>query len=117
MMEQRAIQDRLDQLTAERRRIKVQEHRQAVERLLKERRVRRNLELEQIMRDHEAQLEEEKAREKLIEEERINILQQHAKNLLGYMPRGLLKESDLEKLGSNFSASFQTYGSKTDSCA
>lgn len=61
-MEQRAIQDRLDQLTAERRRIKVQEHRQAVERLLKERRVRRNLELEQIMRDHEAQLEEEKAR-------------------------------------------------------
>lgn len=62
MMEQRAIQDRLDQLTSERRRIKVQEHRQAVERLLKERRVRRNLELEQIMRDHEAQIEEEKAR-------------------------------------------------------
>lgn len=62
MMEERAHQDRLHQLTAERRRIKLQEHRQAVERLLKERRVKRNIELEQIMRDHEAQVEEEKAR-------------------------------------------------------
>ncbi|KAK3907432.1 Meiosis-specific nuclear structural protein 1 [Frankliniella fusca] len=116
MMEQRAILDRLDQLTAERRRIKVQEHRQAVERLLKERRVRRNLELEQIMRDHEAQVEEEKAREQMIEEERINILQQHAVNLLGFMPRGLLKESDVEKLGSNFKTTFATHRVVQDPC-
>ena len=61
-MEERERQDRIYQLTAERRRIKLQEHRQAVERLLKERRVKRNIELEQIMRDHEAQVEEEKAR-------------------------------------------------------
>ncbi|XP_034234346.1 meiosis-specific nuclear structural protein 1-like [Thrips palmi] len=117
LMEQRAIQDRLEQLTAERRRIKVQEHRQAVERLLKERRVRRNLELEQIMRDHEAQLEEEKAREKMIEEERINILQQHAQNLLGFMPRGLLKEADVDKLGTNFKTSLQTHALEADPCA
>lgn len=116
MMEQKATQDRLDQLTAERRRIKIQEHRQAVERLLKERRVRRNLELEQIMRDHEAQLEEEKAREQMIEEERINILQQHAENLLGFMPRGLLKESDIQKLGSNFKTSFENHGVEQDPC-
>ncbi|XP_026276472.1 meiosis-specific nuclear structural protein 1-like [Frankliniella occidentalis] len=116
MMEQKATQDRLDQLTAERRRIKIQEHRQAVERLLKERRVRRNLELEQIMRDHEAQLEEEKAREQIIEEERINILQQHAENLLGFMPRGLLKESDIQKLGSNFKTSFENHGVEQDPC-
>lgn len=52
----------------------------------------------------------------MIEEERINILQQHAQNLLGFMPRGLLKEADVEKLGTSFKTTLQTHGVKTDPC-
>lgn len=52
----------------------------------------------------------------MIEEERINILQQHAQNLLGFMPRGLLKEADVEKLGTNFKSSLETHGLDADPC-
>jgi hypothetical protein len=31
----------------------------------------------------------------IIEEERLKMLQEHAANILGYLPRGLLKEDDL----------------------
>jgi hypothetical protein len=57
------------------------------------------------------------SREKMIEEERINILQQHAQNLLGYLPRGLIKDSDIGKLGSDFKTALSSYGAKKDSCA
>lgn len=37
-------------------------------------------------------------RNQIIEEERIKILQEHAKNLLGFLPHGILRDSDREFL-------------------
>ena len=37
----------------------------------------------------------------MIEEERIRILQEHAGKLVGYLPKGVLRESDLPHLGPN----------------
>lgn len=42
---------------------------------------------------------EEKRKAKLIEEERIRMLREHAPKLLGYFPKGCLKKKDLEALG------------------
>nr|CAD7418522.1 unnamed protein product [Timema poppensis] len=97
-----AEDDRIEQLTAERRRLKVIEHRRAVERELEERRARRAEEMRKLIRLAELEKEEEKARLRLIEEERLRMLKEHATQLLGYLPRGVLREDDLPHLGSDF---------------
>lgn len=56
-----------------------------------------SLKLVQLMKKVEDEEEERKA--KMIEEERIRILKQHAPHLLGYIPKGCLRQSDLEILG------------------
>lgn len=38
-------------------------------------------------------------RQKIIEEERIRMLKQHAENLIGYFPPGVLRPGDEEHLG------------------
>lgn len=48
MMEKFANDDRLEQLNAQRRRMKMQEHRRAVEQLIDERRQRREFEQQQV---------------------------------------------------------------------
>lgn len=45
-------------------------------------------------------------RAQIIEEERIRILKKHATKLLGYLPRGVLREDDLTHLGSEFLEEF-----------
>lgn len=35
----------------------------------------------------------------MIEEERLRILKEHAENLIGHIPRGVLREEDLIHLG------------------
>ena len=42
---------------------------------------------------------EEQRLAQIVEEERMKLLRKHAGNLLGFLPRDLLKESDLEFLG------------------
>lgn len=43
--------------------------------------------------------EEQRRKDQMIEEERIRILKEHAPHLIGYFPKGCLKEKDLELLG------------------
>jgi hypothetical protein len=38
----------------------------------------------------------------MIEEERLRMLKEHAGKLIGYLPRGVLREDDLPQLGSEF---------------
>lgn len=40
-------------------------------------------------------------RKRLVEEERKRMLQEHVKNLIGYLPKGILKPSDLSYLGGD----------------
>lgn len=37
----------------------------------------------------------------MVEEERKRMLQEHVKNLIGYLPKGILKPSDLSYLGGD----------------
>lgn len=40
-------------------------------------------------------------RRQIIEEERIRMLKEHVKNLVGYLPKGLLTANDLPHLGTD----------------
>jgi hypothetical protein len=40
-------------------------------------------------------------RRRIIEEERLRLLKEHAKNLIGYLPKGVLRADDLPYLGSD----------------
>jgi len=57
-----AESERLEQLTAEKRRLKILEYRQTVNDMLEERRQRRAEELQYLMGLHDLEVEEEKAR-------------------------------------------------------
>jgi vacuolar-type H+-ATPase subunit H len=83
--------------------MKQQEHQRAVEKMLEQRRQQfakqQEREMEEI-RQQEKMLETQK---KIIEEERQRILKEHAPKLVGYLPKGVIRdERDLEMLGSEF---------------
>ncbi|XP_039445712.1 meiosis-specific nuclear structural protein 1-like [Culex pipiens pallens] len=93
-----AERDRLDQLSNEKRRLKLMEHRRAIQELLEERRQRRADEVKELMQMQSMFEQEEKRREEIIEEERIKLLKEHVTALLGFLPPGVLRESDREHL-------------------
>mmetsp|Transcript_23724 Transcript_23724/g.54799 ORF Transcript_23724/g.54799 Transcript_23724/m.54799 type:complete len:493 (+) Transcript_23724:110-1588(+) len=97
-----AEEDRLEQLSAQKRRMKLLEHRREVERQVQMR--REQLEAE-ALREQEAQAQErakELYRRKIIEEERQQILAEHAAPLKGYLPRGVLQsEADYDLVYRN----------------
>ncbi|KAL7980281.1 hypothetical protein Chor_014610 [Crotalus horridus] len=103
-----AEDDRIEQMNAQKRRMKQLEHRREVEKLIQERR-------KQVIADRESELEERQIEERrrgivadIIEEERQKLLKEHAVKLLGYLPRGILKdEQDVNMLGEEFRQAYQ----------
>lgn len=93
-----AEKDKLDQLSTEKRRQKMMEHRRAIQELLEQRKNNRVEEVAGKLRDRKMDEKEEQRREELIEEERIKMLKEHAAALIGFLPRGILRESDREFL-------------------
>lgn len=93
-----AENDRLELLSNEMRRRKQAEHRKAVEELLELRRKRKIEKLDQAKSQHDEELKEAKRIREMIEEERIKILQEHAQELIGFLPAGILRESDAQQL-------------------
>ena len=87
MLAKFAEDDRIEQMNAQKRRMKQQEHARAVERLMEDRRAQfaREREAEVNQREEEARLEE--FRKRVIEEERQKLLKAHATKLIGYLPR------------------------------
>ena len=82
-----AEDDRIEQMNAQKRRMKQLEHKRAVEQLIEDRRA-------QFAADREKELDErreaermEQFRRQIIEEERQKLLQEHAVRLLGYLPK------------------------------
>ncbi|KFP73003.1 PREDICTED: meiosis-specific nuclear structural protein 1, partial [Apaloderma vittatum] len=108
MMAKLAEDDRIEQMNAEKRRMKQLEHRRAVEQLIEDRR-------KQFIADKERELEERQLEERrqekiraIVEEERQKLLKEHAAKLLGYLPRGILKdEADVNMLGEKFRLAYQ----------
>lgn len=103
-----AEDDRVEQMNAQKRRMKQLEHRKAVEKLIEDRH-------KQFIADKERELEEWQLEEKrqaniraVVEEERQKLLKEHASKLLGYLPRGVLKgEDDINMLGEEFRLAYQ----------
>ncbi len=108
MLEKFAIDDKLEQMNAQRRRMKQLEHKKAVEQLLEVRRQELNAAKK---RELDERVEAEKLdeyRRQIIEEERIRLLKEHATKLLGYLPKGVIRDSkDLDILGDDFKRQYQ----------
>ncbi|XP_009952076.1 PREDICTED: meiosis-specific nuclear structural protein 1, partial [Leptosomus discolor] len=108
MLAKFAEDDRVEQMNAQKRRMKHLEHRRAVEKLIEDRR-------KQFIADKERELEERQWEERrqeniraIVEEERRKLLKEHASKLLGYLPRGILKdEDDINMLGEEFRSAYQ----------
>ncbi|NXT57095.1 MNS1 protein, partial [Pluvianellus socialis] len=108
MLAKFAEDDRIEQMNAQKRRMKQLEHRRAVEKFLEDRR-------QQFIADKERELEERKLEERrqeniraIVEEERQKLLKEHASKLLGYLPPGVIKdEDDINMLGEEFRLAYQ----------
>ncbi|XP_053697790.1 meiosis-specific nuclear structural protein 1-like [Sabethes cyaneus] len=97
-LRQWAERDRIEQMTAEKRRLKLLEHRRAIQELLEDRRRRRADEVKEMMQQQLEFEQDEKRRQEIIEEERIKLLKEHVTALLGFLPPGVLRESDREHI-------------------
>lgn len=115
MMEKFSRDDRLEQMNAARRRMKVQEHKRAVLALIEEREQRRAFEKQQEMTEFETSKAREAARRQIVEEERQKILREHAIRLLGYLPKGVIRtEDDLDELGDDFKETYRSRGGEQE---
>jgi len=102
LMAKFAEDDRIEQMSAQRRRMKVQEHKREVETQVQARRKKfeaeRQLERDEIKRTQE----DEETRRQVIENERRRLLVEHAGPLKGFLPKGVLAlESDLQLVGTS----------------
>merc|ERR1712146_109250 len=94
MLEKFALDDRLEQMNAQRRRMKRQEHTRAVEALIEERRARKEFERQQEQRQDMTMRQAEEARRRVIEEERQRLLAEHATKLLGSLPKSVFRGTE-----------------------
>lgn len=89
MMAKFAEDDRLEQMNAQKRRMKQLEHRRAVERLIEDRRRQFQMEKEAEIKARQEEERLEELRKEIIEQERQKMLKEHATHLLGYLPKVL----------------------------
>ena len=97
MLEKFAEDDRLDQMNAQKRRMKQLEHRREIERLLEERRDKYEAERQSELQEQIDAARVDQIKQQIIEEERKRMLAAHAKNLgLEHLPKGVLStEADM----------------------
>merc|ERR1711988_1578866 len=108
MLAKFAEDDRIEQMNAQKRRMKQLEHKRAVELLLDERRAQFAREREAELDQRRHQEEMQRFRQQIIEEERQRLLREHAKKLLGYLPKGVIRDdNDLDMLGGEFKDTYR----------
>ncbi|CAD7084507.1 unnamed protein product [Hermetia illucens] len=93
-----AERDKLELLSNEKRRRKILEHRKEIQNCLDEKKKRRAEEVALLVKQRDDDFAEENRMRQLIEEERILMLKEHATELMGFLPPGILRESDREFL-------------------
>uniref|UniRef100_A0A5K3EHL2 Meiosis-specific nuclear structural protein 1 n=1 Tax=Mesocestoides corti TaxID=53468 RepID=A0A5K3EHL2_MESCO len=99
MLAQMAERDRLEQLSDEKRRLKLMEHRRDLQVMLEKKRQEVEKQRQEEEDAQAAILRREEVRRLIIEEERIRLLKEHAKPLLGYLPKGILKnDTELQEM-------------------
>ncbi|XP_009992839.1 PREDICTED: meiosis-specific nuclear structural protein 1 [Chaetura pelagica] len=109
MLAKFAEDDRIEQMNAQKRRMKQLEHNRAVEKLFPEKLQNVTYFLQE--RELEERRLEERRQENIravVEEERQKLLKEHASKLLGYLPPGVFKnEDDINMLGEEFRLAYQ----------
>lgn len=108
MMDKFADDDRIEQMNAQKRRMKQLEHKRQVEQLLEDRRHRLNMEKQRELNERIESDKLENYKKQIIEEERAKLLREHAVKLLGYLPKGVIRDSkDLDVMGDDFKRQYQ----------
>ena len=87
MLAKFAEDDRIEQMNANKRRMKQLEHKRAVEDLIENRRVQFAADREREVAERQEEERMEAFRRQIIEEERQKLLKEHAMRLLGYLPK------------------------------
>eukprot|EP00088_Acartia_fossae_P005638 TRINITY_DN12547_c0_g1_i3.p1 TRINITY_DN12547_c0_g1~~TRINITY_DN12547_c0_g1_i3.p1 ORF type:complete len:385 (-),score=106.21 TRINITY_DN12547_c0_g1_i3:21-1175(-) len=98
MMEKFAEDDKIEQMNAQKRRMKREEHRRAVLELLELRKQNRAAEKEE---EHNMRMNLDREQEKhqqILEEERKRILSAHLETLKDYIPKGVISQNELHQL-------------------
>jgi len=108
MLAKFAEDDRIELMNAQKRRMKQLEHKRAAENLLAARRERRSIEIAQKQAERDAEQKEAELKAKLVEEERQKLIAKHAQNLLGFLPKGVIRDyDDLEPLGDDYKQAYK----------
>lgn len=103
MLAKFAEDDRIEQLNAQKRRMKQAEHRREVERLIEARRVEYEAQKETELQEREDEKVLLGAKQSIIEEQRKLMIMEHASKLAGYLPPGtIMSEADLEHFPAEF---------------
>ena len=92
MMEKFAEDDKLEQLSVQRQRMRREEHRRAVQALLEDRTHRRELAKAEETGLWAEVAAEQAEQNSILAEERRRILREHFLKLQGYIPKGLLSQ-------------------------
>eukprot|EP01050_Picozoa_sp_SAG11_P011386 SAG11_NODE_1204_length_5531_cov_3.137518_1_plen_412_part_00 len=97
MLDKFAEDDRIEQMNAQKRRMKQMEHRREVERLIEARRAEFEANKQAELQAHEEEKLLLEAKKAIIEEERKKMIEEHAEKLHAYLPPGtIMTEKDLE---------------------
>ncbi|KAJ3255539.1 mannosyl-oligosaccharide alpha-1,2-mannosidase [Chytriomyces hyalinus] len=113
MMEKFAHDEQLEQMNAQRRRMKQLEHKRAVDALVEERRLLLQQEYERQVDEYKKERMLEEYRQQVIEQERQRMLHEHAAHLLGFLPKGVLRdERDLALFDEEFRTKFENLSVK-----
>ncbi len=96
-----AEQDRLEQMHANKRRMKVQEHKREVERLAAVKRAMYEEQMQREVEENEKQASEDLHVAAIVEQERQRLLVEHAARLKDFLPKGVLaKPEDLDLINT-----------------
>lgn len=74
------------------------EHGQSLKQLIEQQHLKKIRDVEMIHLENVRQLEANKQKQQLLAEERIKTLKKHTPNLIGYLPKGVIDQSDLQHL-------------------
>uniref|UniRef100_A0A6G1R729 Meiosis-specific nuclear structural protein 1 n=1 Tax=Hypotaenidia okinawae TaxID=2861861 RepID=A0A6G1R729_9GRUI len=107
MLAKFAEDDRIEQMNAQKQRMKQLEHRRAVEKLIEDRRKRFIADKERELAERQLEERRQENIRAIVEEERQKLLKEHASKLLGYLPPGILKEDDVDMLGEEFRLTYK----------
>jgi len=98
MMDKFAMDDRIEQMNAQKRRMKREEHKRAVLELMEQKKRNKLAEKEEEMQLRMNLEKEQETQRQILEEERRRILSKHLDSLRDYIPRGLITQDELHSL-------------------